>query len=547
MLAQATIVFGRKLKVVGLIPFRWLSNVVTLVIGNPIIAREMKVRMRFARAFWVQGAYLFFLIVIIAVAYQGIIAQQPLHHPVELQRRLQEFYFVLLYSIVGIVVLIAPALTAGAISFERERRTLDLLLITPLRPMQILFGKLVTSFAFLLLLLSLSMPVVTVCILMGGATVGDLLATYAMVALSTLHLCAFALYCSACNRSSGAATFWAYLGVAGILGLTFPMVITDAVITVGRTAGGMMGVPTGLPASVIFPLASLHPFGAPVIKALPTQLYGVTIPCWLFCVVFSFLLTRFWLTAAMAKLPAVYQGNLVGSLRRQGLVFIFLAVLSVDAVFNLPMVGATLKPSEVTLILFVLLGVVAAAIALFIPWIATFGEHEGNPPANDGWFRPLRMFRPVASGALPFVLTCYAIVSSIMIAVLVWRMKVQPLWTPLFIGIGYWVLLLTFLWAIGRFWSALVNQLNLARWLTVSTAVLIAVLPGISEWSLAYPVIRLIDGYDATRALSVMTEQVLVHGTVVGILTVGLFLASCIITAKRRTVSEFFQRVSVSD
>lgn len=101
-------------------PMNFLKNTFTLVIGNPIISREMKVRMRFARAFWLQGAYLFFLIIIVLLAYQGIIAQSPLQHPAQLQMRLQKFYYVLLYSLVAIIVLIAPALTASAISFERE-------------------------------------------------------------------------------------------------------------------------------------------------------------------------------------------------------------------------------------------------------------------------------------------------------------------------------------------------------------------------------------------------------------------------------------------
>ncbi|MEJ7612132.1 MAG: hypothetical protein SQA66_00665, partial [Candidatus Fervidibacter sacchari] len=107
--------------IVGL-PFRWLRGAITLVIGNPVISREMKVRMRFARSFWLQGAYLLFLIAIVLVAYQGILVYSPIRHPAELQSRLQAFYYTLLYSLVSVIVLITPALTASAISFERERR-----------------------------------------------------------------------------------------------------------------------------------------------------------------------------------------------------------------------------------------------------------------------------------------------------------------------------------------------------------------------------------------------------------------------------------------
>jgi len=323
-MAAATLVW-QTVKIVTLAPVRWVRAMVTLVLGNPVISREMKTRMRFARAFWVQGAYLLFLIAIVLLAYQGILAHSPLRHPAELQERLQVFYFILLYSLVTITVLVAPALTASALTYERERRTLDLLLATPLSPMQILAGKLLVSFAFLMLLLVESMPVVAVCLVMGGATVGDLLATYALIAFSILHLCAFALYCSACNRTSGVATFWAYLGVASILLATFWMAMPD--IALGFAV-------SRLSSYVVVPLAALHPFAAPTIKALPTKLFGIEFPCWAFGIVSSLLLTRFWLTAAAAKLPAVYCTNFVGSLRRQALLLTLLAVLTFDAVLS---------------------------------------------------------------------------------------------------------------------------------------------------------------------------------------------------------------------
>lgn len=526
------------LKTVTVTPLRWLRDAVTLVIGNPIISREMKVRMRFARAFWLQGAYLLFLIAIVSMAYHFIVAIQPLRHPAELQERLQVFYYTLLYSLVGIVVLIAPALTASAISFERERRTLDLLLTTPLRPMQILFGKLLASYAFLLLLLVLSMPVVTVCIIVGGATVGDLLATFGMVAFSTLHLCAFALYCSACNRSSGVATFWAYLGVAGILLFSFPLATPEI-----RAVGGAMGGPMGMvPSQVIVPLASLHPFATPIIKALPTELFGVKIPCWLFCAVFSLLLTRFWLTASAARLPAIYRGNPVGSFRRQTLLLSVLAVLSFDALLSTfpvmfgppaPPAGAR-QAADLTLGFLITAGFIAAFIAFFVPWIATFGEYEGRPPANDGWFRPWRMFQPVASGALPFVLTWFGVTNAVLIALMAWRLGIQPLWTELLIGIGYFALVLTFFWSIGRFWSASVRQLTLARWLTLGTTVLLLLLPGFSKWSLVYPFAKMVDTPSPDRALQAFVEQAIVHGSIIATLTVGLFLLSHTLSIRRR-------------
>ncbi|MCS7264630.1 MAG: ABC transporter permease [Armatimonadetes bacterium] len=530
-------VFWRSFRFVFRLPWNLLKNSLSLVVGNPIISREIKVRMRFARAFWLQGAYLLFLIAIVLLAYQGIIAQSPLQHPAQLQMRLQEFYYVLLYSLVAIIVLIAPALTASAISFERERRTLDLLLTAPLRPMQILFGKLVASFAFLMLLLVESMPIVAVCIVMGGATVGDLLATYALIAFSTLHLCAFAIYCSACNRSSGVATFWAYLGTVAILGSTFWMALAEAVISVGRTFSGPIP-PMGMPAQVIFPLASLHPFAAPVIKALPTKIFGVEIPCWLLGIIFSLLLTRFWLTAAAAKLPAVYRVNFVGSLRMQGLLLSAFAVLTLETALSAsPIPTRPPSPAEDTVFMLFVSGVICAFVAFFIPWLATFGEHEGKPPANDGWFRPLRMFKPVASGALPFTLTWFLLVTGLLWALVFTRHpKGQPVWDLTAWGFGYLVLCLTFVWAIARFWSLVVRQLSLARWLSFGTLLLIVLLPGFSKWSLAYPFVRMAEelhSFQIQKSIMAFISQVQVHGLAFLVLTILLSIV-CLILERRK-------------
>ncbi|MFA0751898.1 MAG: hypothetical protein SLRJCFUN_002301 [Candidatus Fervidibacter sp.] len=520
----ATLTLGRTTKTMVTAPLRWLRHALTLVISNPVIPREMKVRMRFARTFWLQGIYLLILIAITAIAYYAIFAVTPIQNPQELQMRLQAFYHTLLYSLVILIVLIAPALTAGAIAFERERRTLELLLLTPLRPMQILVGKLIASLAFLLLLLTLALPVLTVGILMGGATVGDLLATYALLVFSLLHLCAFALYCSACNRSSGLATFWAYVGAAVMLGATSWMAIAEITIAAGRVMG------MAAPNQVIFPLASLHPFAAPAIRGLTTNLFGINIPCWLIGALFSLLLTRLWLTAAAAKLPAVYRTNFVGSLRRQALLLSVLAILTFDAFFHFaPFVGVRHSSAEVTEGLLVLLMLLASFVTPFVPWIATFGEHEGKPPADDGWFRPLRMFQPVASGALPFLLFWFLLMATVAAALFIWRMGVMPFWFPIVAGVAYCLVCLTFFWAIGRFWSALLRQLTLARWSTLITLLLVTLLPSTSEWSLHSPFFNL-----SPQNFAPFVERSVVCGIVVAFVTALLLLLSHTLGSARR-------------
>lgn len=83
------------------------------------------------------------------------------------------------------VVLIAPALAAGAIASERERRTIEYLFATDLSNWEIVFGKfmaaLMRSVAFLLV----GPPILSLAMWMGGVGIDRLLAVL-LITLSTL-------------------------------------------------------------------------------------------------------------------------------------------------------------------------------------------------------------------------------------------------------------------------------------------------------------------------------------------------------------------------
>src|SRR5690606_21943258 len=96
----------------------------------------------------------------------------------------------LVFFTVLLVLFLVPGVTAGAIAGERERQTLVPLQVTLMRPVSILLGKIGASTAFLLLLLVASMPLLAVSYLIGGVSVGQVLAAVAMVAFTGVGLAA---------------------------------------------------------------------------------------------------------------------------------------------------------------------------------------------------------------------------------------------------------------------------------------------------------------------------------------------------------------------
>src|SRR5690606_41945725 len=99
----------------------------------------------------------------------------------------------------------------------RERQTLVPLQVTLMRPVSILLGKIGASTAFLLLLLVASMPLLAVSYLIGGVSVGQVLAAVAMVAFTGVGLAAISAGISACVRRVQVATVLSYAATLALV------------------------------------------------------------------------------------------------------------------------------------------------------------------------------------------------------------------------------------------------------------------------------------------------------------------------------------------
>lgn len=113
----------------------------------------------------------------------------------------------------GCVYLFLPVMACGVLTSEKERNTLGLLLVTSLRPSEILlqklFGRLIPMLSFLLL----SMPLMAVAYTFGGVTETQFWAGIGLVLLTMLQVGSVALVCSAFFRT----TTEAFLGCVLLL------------------------------------------------------------------------------------------------------------------------------------------------------------------------------------------------------------------------------------------------------------------------------------------------------------------------------------------
>src|SRR5690606_7320482 len=97
------------------------------------------------------------------------------------------------------------------------------LLASPLKPAAIVLGKMLASLALLALLMFSSLPIVMLCLPLGGTSIYEVLAVYLALLLATGTFGLVSLYCSMRFQRTAAALVVSYLAILplALLGLLF--------------------------------------------------------------------------------------------------------------------------------------------------------------------------------------------------------------------------------------------------------------------------------------------------------------------------------------
>jgi ABC-type transport system involved in multi-copper enzyme maturation permease subunit len=188
---------------------------------NPVLARELKERMRRRRSAVVLTLYLVFLTGALWILYVGAGTGVGGPGALRLASLGRAAFQTLLFVMLLLVCFIVPALAAGGVAGERERRTLAPLQVTLLRPRSILLGKLAASLVFVAYLVVATLPLIGVSFLLGGVEPGEVVRGVGMVLAVAAALGSLALTCSTLMRRVQGATVVSYAVVALLVVGTF--------------------------------------------------------------------------------------------------------------------------------------------------------------------------------------------------------------------------------------------------------------------------------------------------------------------------------------
>ena len=108
---------------------------------------------------------------------------------------------------------IGPALTAGAISSEREHKTIDLLRTSLLSARALVFGKLSSAVVFLLLLIFTAIPVESLAFFLGGVGMAEMVISTLMLVVTAIFFCTLGLFFSSFSKRTLIATVLSYSSI----------------------------------------------------------------------------------------------------------------------------------------------------------------------------------------------------------------------------------------------------------------------------------------------------------------------------------------------
>ncbi|MFT5525199.1 MAG: ABC-type transport system involved in multi-copper enzyme maturation permease subunit [Pirellulaceae bacterium] len=186
---------------------------------NPVLQRELLVNLRTPRSFILLLVYQCLLAAVVYFAWPQDTHLDLSGSDQGKARQLVDLFFIGQFVLASMM---APSFAAGAITGEKERKTYEMLLASPLRPFAIVLGKMIASLTHIAVLVFSSLPIVMLCLPLGGVSLYEVLAAYVGLIVAVITFGAISIACSSYFARTAASLVVSYLlilplAIAGVL------------------------------------------------------------------------------------------------------------------------------------------------------------------------------------------------------------------------------------------------------------------------------------------------------------------------------------------
>jgi len=185
------------------------NSLLKLAPANPILLRVVTAggrRLRHAFTRWIYLALLIGVLLITLVTTSS--GKTSLS---DLARAATQVFSYISYVQLGMICLLAPVFTAGAITQERDSRTYSILLATPLTNAQIVLGSLFSRLYYVIALLLSGVPVFAITLFYGGVTAQNIVLSFAIALTTGMFTGSLAIAIAVFRLGSSKTVFWFYV------------------------------------------------------------------------------------------------------------------------------------------------------------------------------------------------------------------------------------------------------------------------------------------------------------------------------------------------
>lgn len=162
-----------------------------LVPANPILLRVVETAGKKRRDLIIRCLYLGLLVFLVIFSLFGqSVGGASLNELAKISGRI---FQQMSYLQLGLVALLAPIFTAGAITQEKDSQTYDILLATPLTNGQIVLGSLLSRLFFVVALLVSGIPIFSITQIFGGVAIQSIVSSFLIAAATAFVTGALAM------------------------------------------------------------------------------------------------------------------------------------------------------------------------------------------------------------------------------------------------------------------------------------------------------------------------------------------------------------------
>ena len=182
---------------------------------NPIYEREHRVSTRSLKLSMAILVFNFIVAAVTLIEMNEVVDYARKTSSIDYASFLQIFKIVIFLPVI-LIIFVAPSFISGVISDERQRGTLEILLTTKMTTKSIVFGKFLSLFASIMLILVSQLPIIAILFLYGGITVLDIIKLVINFFVFVVLIISMGIFCSSIARKTSVATAILYSAVLGL-------------------------------------------------------------------------------------------------------------------------------------------------------------------------------------------------------------------------------------------------------------------------------------------------------------------------------------------